>query len=233
MPDYRQIYRERADEYERLVSREDYQGNIPATLQRIVALEGADVVELAAGTGRLTRLMVPLVRTIAAFDAESHMLDLARKILESMAKDNWSLKTGDFRKLSVPDNTADIVIEGWGLGHLVIWNWQRWEEELDLALSEMKRVARTGGTLLILETLGTGAEAPEPPTRELSLLYGRLENHFGFHRECIRTDFRFKSLDEAVRLIGFFFGEQLAARTHSLNRRIVPECTGIWRLSLE
>lgn len=233
MPDYRQIYSERADEYEKLVSREDYQGNILATLRRTVALEGANVVELAAGTGRLTRLMVPLARRIAAFDAESHMLDRAREILRRMAKNNWTLNTADFRKLPVPENTADLVIEGWGLGHLVIWNWDRWEEELELALSEMMRVARTGGTILILESLGTGTEVPEPPTRELSRLYGRLENHFGFHRECIRTDFRFKSLDEAVRLIGFFFGEQLAARTRSLSSRIVPECTGVWRLSLE
>ncbi len=123
MPDYRQIYSERADDYDRLVSREDYQGNILATLRRTAALEGADVVELAAGTGRLTRPMVPLVKTIAAFDAESHMLDRARKILRSMTKDNWTLNNADFRMLPVPDRTADLVIEGWGLGHLVTWNW--------------------------------------------------------------------------------------------------------------
>jgi ubiquinone/menaquinone biosynthesis C-methylase UbiE len=233
MPDYGRIYSERADEYERLILREDYQGNILATLRRVVALEGADVVELAAGTGRLTRLMVPLVRMITAFDAESHMLDRARKILENMAEENWTLDVADFRKIPVPDKIADVVIEGWGLGHLVIWNWERWEEELDLTLSEMKRITRTGGTLLILETLGTGTEVPEAPARELSLLYKRLENYYGFHRECIRTDYKFESLDEAVGLINFFFGEQLAKRTQSLGRRIVPECTGIWRLSLE
>lgn len=233
MPDYRKIYREKADNYERLVSREDYKGNILATLRKTVVLEGADVVELAAGTGRLTRLMVPLVKTIAAFDAESHMLDQARKILGSMDKDNWTLNTADFRKLPIPDKTADLVIEGWGLGHLVIWNWGRWEEELELALSEMGRVARTGGVMLLFETLGTGTKVPEPPTRELSLLYERLENHYGFQRKCIRTDYRFESLDEAVRLIGFFFGEQRAEKTRSLGRQIVPECTGIWRLSLQ
>ena len=50
----KEIYASRARDYERLVAREDYQGNILKALQDIRALAGLDVVELGAGTGRLT-----------------------------------------------------------------------------------------------------------------------------------------------------------------------------------
>lgn len=44
VPDHSQIYRTQADRYERLVSREDYQGNILATLDRIAPLTGAEAL---------------------------------------------------------------------------------------------------------------------------------------------------------------------------------------------
>jgi ubiquinone/menaquinone biosynthesis C-methylase UbiE len=74
MPDYHQIYRQHADQYELLVSREDRDGNLIRALNGIRPLAGLDVVELGAGTGRVTRLAAPLVRRIYAFDASAPML---------------------------------------------------------------------------------------------------------------------------------------------------------------
>ena len=62
--DLKEIYASRAQDYERLVAREDFAGNILKALQEIRALSGLDVVELGAGTGRLTCLLAPLVRSI-------------------------------------------------------------------------------------------------------------------------------------------------------------------------
>ena len=50
----RKIYQSDADRYEALVAREDYQGNIPRALDQIVNVNGLDVFDLGAGTGRLT-----------------------------------------------------------------------------------------------------------------------------------------------------------------------------------
>jgi len=68
MPDLREIYSKHADQYELLVSHEDYQGNILRALHEIQPLQGLDVVELEAGTGRLTCMLDPVVKTPHAFD---------------------------------------------------------------------------------------------------------------------------------------------------------------------
>ena len=72
--DLKEIYASRAPEYERLVAREDFAGNILKALQEIRVLAELDVVELGAGTGRLTCMLAPFVRSIRAFDASDHML---------------------------------------------------------------------------------------------------------------------------------------------------------------
>ena len=54
---FQDIYANQADSYEAMVAREDYEGNILKTLQGIRPLEGLDVIEFGAGTGRLTLLL--------------------------------------------------------------------------------------------------------------------------------------------------------------------------------
>ncbi len=55
----RQIYRTDGDRYEALISREDYLGNIPRAIDEIIQVDGLDVFDLGAGTGRLTLLLAP------------------------------------------------------------------------------------------------------------------------------------------------------------------------------
>ncbi len=49
MPDWEQLFRKHAAEYDQILARKDYQGNIPRALDQICSFEGADVVELGAG----------------------------------------------------------------------------------------------------------------------------------------------------------------------------------------
>lgn len=232
MPEYQEIYAQHADQYERLVSREDYQHNILPALQAIRPLEGLDVVELGAGTGRLSCMMAPLVRQIHLFDASQHMLDfaahkLARQAHARRGPENWQVQVADNRCLPVEDHVADLAISGWSLGYLVGEYPDDWRAELGKALSEMRRVLRPGGTIAILETLGTGHETPHPPTEGLAACYRFLEET-GFSATWIRTDYRFASLDEAETLIRFFFGDELATQVVEKKWVILPECTGVW-----
>jgi len=230
MPDYKMIYQTEAGQYEQLVSREDYQKNILPALNNIRPLAGLDVVELGAGTGRLTTLLAPLAKTIRAFDAAQPMLDVAVSKLEQMGQQNWILEVADHRALPLAAQTADLVISGWSICHTVTWHPENWREELGQALAEMKRILRPGGTVILLETQGTGYETPNAPEK-LVKYYAYLEEEAGFSSTWIRTDFRFDSLEEAERLVRFFFGEELALKTVRENWRILPECTGIWWLT--
>lgn len=229
---FQAIYAHHADQYDRLVSREDYQGNILRALKAIRPLDALEVVEMGAGTGRLTRLLGPLVKSVRAYDASQHMLDMAAMRLNALALANCELKVSDHRSLPAQSASADLAIEGWSFGHLAWWFAGSWREEIGKALSEMKRVLRPGGTAIIMETLGTGTEAPQAPTPYLADFYSWLETKHGFASTWIRTDYQFESLKEAEELTRFFFGAELADRVAREELIMLPECTGIWWLTI-
>lgn len=230
MPDYETIYQTRAVDYDRLVAREDYQGNIVRAIEAIRPLAGSDVIEFGAGTGRLTSLLAPRVKSIIAYDHSAHMLVVARAKLERTGLHNWHLETADHRAVPAQSHSADLAIAGWTICYTVIDYEQTWQTELSTALTEMARVLRPGGAIMILETLGTGYTEPHPPA-ELAQYYAFLEAQ-GFARQAIRTDYQFTSVAEAEELTRFFFGDELADRVVREQAVIVPECTGVWSRTL-
>jgi ubiquinone/menaquinone biosynthesis C-methylase UbiE len=225
---FQNIYAHHADQYEALVTREDCEGHILPALQAISPLAGLDVVEFGAGTGRLTTLLAPLVKSIRAFDVSSAMLDVARARLQRGGWSNWRAEIGDNRALPAETASADVAIQGWSFGHFCGWYPDTWRDEIGKAVQEMRRVLRSGGTAIMLETLGTGRESPQPPSDSLAAYYKMLEDELGFSVTWIRTDYRFESLAEAERLTRFFFGDALAEAVKANHWVILPECTGIW-----
>lgn len=226
---FKHIYKHRAEDYERLIAREDYQGNIVKALMQLAPLADADIVEFGAGTGRLTRLLAPHVRKITAFDISPAMLSVARQIVSPYQ--NVMMAVSDNRQMPLPDNCAQITIEGWSFAHLRGWYPQTWQVEAGKAIAEMLRVTQPGGTVMMLETLGTGFLKPTPPTPELAEYYAWLEHNYGFIRNAVSMDFRFQDLDEAIELTSFFFGPELAEKARANAWVILPEWGGIWILN--
>jgi ubiquinone/menaquinone biosynthesis C-methylase UbiE len=226
MPTEKEVYEAHADQYERLIQREDYQGNILSAIESYCPLDGIDVVELGAGTGRLTRLLAPYVQSIKAFDTSPHMLEVAEKSLHEMGVTNWETGVADHRQVPVPDSSADLIISGWSFCYLAVWGGKKWKPALQDGLREIERILRPDGMVLIIESLGTGKEKPRPPEH--------LETYFdwltesGFERGWTRTDYRFESLEEAVELSTFFFGEEMGQKVREKQWQILPECTGFW-----
>jgi hypothetical protein len=104
MPDHENIYRREADQYEYLVACEDYNGNLLPAIQRILPLTGMDKVELGAGTGRLTCLLAPLVRSMRAYDVSQPLLDVAIGKLKDLGLANCKVEIADHRQLPLPAN---------------------------------------------------------------------------------------------------------------------------------
>jgi len=226
MPDYQAIYQQQAAQYDLMVSREDYEGNLLPALQSVRPLSGLDIVELGAGTGRLTTQIAPLAKSLLALDASAHMLASLRD------KVNVPTVAADNRALPLSAACVDVAIAGWSIAHSVEWYPQTWRAETGKSIAEMFRVLRPGGTAIILETLGTGNETPAPPNAGLAQFYEILENEYGFSLMALRTDYRFGSPAEGQALLRFFFGDQLADRIVAEQLTILPECTGIWSRSL-
>lgn len=222
----RNIYQSEGDRYEALISREDYQGNIPLAIDEIIEVDGLDILDLGAGTGRLTLLLAPRARSIRAFDASAEMLRVCRERLLNSGLSNWQVQVADHRRLPVEDGSADLVVSGWSVSYLSVWDPEHGQAELDKWLVEMQRVLRPKGTILLFESLGTGNEMPLR-LEHVETTYRWLDAN-GFENKWIRTDYRFESLEEAVELAGFFFGKELANQVRTSGSVILPECTGVW-----
>lgn len=224
MPDVKQIYQSFADRYEALVRREDYEKNLLPAILAVSNLKGKEIIELGAGTGRLTCLIAPLTGRLTAADLSMHMLTLGRERLTDQHPCSFNL--ANHLALPYPANTADILIAGWSFCYAAIDAEENWQASLEKALGEAARVLRPNGTLILIESLGTGFEQPNKPQVLVDYL-AYLETH-GFQTTWIRTDYLFKDRAEAEDLTQFFFGDDPLPMWEAEGGVIVPECTGLW-----
>jgi ubiquinone/menaquinone biosynthesis C-methylase UbiE len=232
--DYQTIYREQAATYDDLIAAEDAHGAVSSYLAGVLdasAIEVRTALDVGAGTGRLARFVAGLSPGVAltCTDAATSMLAELERRWPSELRLPVTV-AADYRALPLPDAAFDLVVAGWALGHLTGFHPDDWETESDRALRELERVARPGASVVIFETLGTGLDAPAPPRPELAALYARFEAR-GFGRTVLRTDYRFRDLAEAERLVGFFFGDEVLPRldAHPDGTVTLIEWTGAWR----
>ena len=226
MPDHKQIYEEDAANYQRLIAREDYQGNLKDALEQIIHWENLDVVDLGSGTGRLAMMLAPLAQSMIALDLSPHMLGVAASRLSSLDPGKWLAAAADHRALPLQPQSVDLVLSGWSFCYLAVWEELNWQSSLDKGLAEIQRILRLNGTIIIIETLGTGVEHPQRPDK-LELYFQYLENK-GFQGNWLRTDYQFDDQDEAEELVKFFFGEEMIRAIQPGPSPVLPECTGIW-----
>lgn len=225
-----EIYKTEGDKYEALIAREDHQGNILKSLQEITPLNDRLVLDLGAGTGRLACLLAPIVKSVHAFDISEEMLRVCREKFTKSGFSNWQVDIADHRNLPVADGSANLVVSGWSLSYLAVWNPDTWREELETWMAEMKRVLMPGGFIVLFESLGTGNDSP--------IKLGHLKDFYpwldemGFQNKWIRTDYKFESLAEAEELSRFFFGDELGKKVRENEWVILPECTGVWWLKI-
>lgn len=226
MVDHKRVYQQEGNKYQRLIAREDFTGNLLSIIQEIVPQNGLDVVDLGSGTGRLASLLGPTSRRIFAFDQSIHMLSVAASIFEKVLGEDWLAAAADHRAIPLPSHSADLILSGWSFCYLVVWEEKDWQSALLEGLKEVQRVLREGGTLLLIETLGTGVKDPQPP-EDLVPYFNFLEE-LHFERTWIRTDYKFQDQEEARELVDFFFGEEMLSKISLDLEPILPECTGIW-----
>lgn len=224
-----EIYKSHTTDYDLLRSRMDYKKNIIGQLMAVADFEQKNVVEFAAGTGTITGLIAPLANSVKAFDLSAEMLKMNKEKAIGSGFSNCEFVVADNRRIPLPDNVADIAIEGWSLGYIVAASGENWKTEIEKVLSEMERLLTPGGTIIILATLGTGAHHPKPPNELLKNLYDFLEHEKEFSvTQWFKTDYMFESVDEAERLVRFFWSDSFGDYVKEKQLQILPECTAIW-----
>ena len=115
-----------------------------AHLAALAAFADADwtVGDLGCGTGQMTASLAPFVGRVIAVDASAAMLQAAKKRLQGF--DNVELRRGDLEAVPIDDGRLDAATLALVLHHL---------PEPDRALSDVARVLKPHGRLLIIDML--------------------------------------------------------------------------------
>ncbi|WP_327098904.1 class I SAM-dependent methyltransferase [Nocardia vinacea] len=113
--------------------------------RRLAELSGARpgdrVLDIGCGTGYLTRRLASVAATVVGLDPSAAVLERARRIT---AEPNCTYTVGVAESLTADDDSFDVVVNCLMLHHLP-------EDLRATALTEMRRVLRPGGRLLIGE----------------------------------------------------------------------------------
>ncbi len=226
MPSMKEIYGGFADNYDELVDCEDYQGNLKDLLHSEINWKQKTVYEAGIGTGRVSKLFIENIKFLYGFDISGHMLSKARENLNGFSG-KIDLRPGENSNLPLIEEKADIFIEGWSFGHTIIDNSENSESTFQNIYTRIIRNLKPCGKIIIIESLGTNVESPAI-IKTLEDFYLLLENRYQFCRNVVRTDYKFKSVEEASRITGFFFGDQMGEEVRRQGRMIVPEFTGVW-----
>ena len=114
-------------------------------IMELVSSHPKQVLDVATGTGdfALTSYKILSPEKITGIDISDGMLAIGRKkILKAGLQDHIELLNGDSEAILFEDNSFDAVTVAFGVRNF---------ENLERGLSEIKRVLRPGGKLIILE----------------------------------------------------------------------------------
>ncbi len=124
------------------------------------------VADLGCGTGTTAELLAPVVRKVIAVDREPQMLDAARQRLGRF--DNVEYRQDDLASLSLADASVDASIASLVMVYM---------PQPEVAVAEMARVLRPGGTAMIVDMVAHDRE---------SYHHTMGHQHLGFDEPAVR-----------------------------------------------
>lgn len=152
------------------------------------------VLDIGAGDGFTASRLQTTRRRVVALEPDARMIDRARDLL-------WV--RGVAQELPFHDDALDAAYATWAFFFAGV-------EDLERGLDEVRRVVKPGGPILIVDNAGDDefcALSPREIESDLSWWTDR-----GFDSTIIETSFRFDSVEEANLLLGFYFGDEVAAQ---------------------
>jgi ubiquinone/menaquinone biosynthesis C-methylase UbiE len=140
-----------------------WSGSVPTHLQELIStldLKPGDIVlDVAAGSCRVSRAIAPWVKHVTAVELTEAMLDEGKKMARKEKLTNITFKLGAAENLEFAADSFDLTITRYSFHHFV---------EPELVLKEMVRVTKPGGRVIVIDILS-------PPTDELAETYNSYE----------------------------------------------------------
>lgn len=135
---------------ERFTRQAEHWGNLAVTddlraiLDRVDVRASDRVLDVAAGSGLLSRAIAPRAREVVAVDITPAMLDNARQAAAREGIDNIRFVEGTAESLPFAADEFDLAVTRFSLHHIA---------EPQRAVREMVRVVRKGGRIAIVDLL--------------------------------------------------------------------------------
>jgi SAM-dependent methyltransferase len=193
---WQRLYAEDPELYESLTEGEP----LHPMLFRQLPIDGAVVVEIGAGTGRLTLPCAARARQVFAVEPMAAMRAVLSRKLRQRGVDNVVVLDGRAEQLPLPEAVADICVSASAFGADPAFGGEP-------GLRELLRVTRPGGCIVILW--------PDEPAW--------FRAH-GFKHQVFSgpMEVRFRDLDTARRCAELFYGPQVRDHLEAHGRPIVP-----------
>ncbi|MEN0063945.1 MAG: methyltransferase domain-containing protein [Myxococcota bacterium] len=160
-------------------------------------LPGGWVLDIGAGDGTTAQALTREGRTVVPLEPAAGM------VRDTSDRPSLVWVKGVAQELPFHDGTFDAVYATWAF---FFSN----RDDLDVGLAEARRVLKPGGRIVLVDNAGDDdltALSPRPITSDSTVFSER-----GFSVTVIETGFRFDSEAEGRTLLGFWFGEEAAAR---------------------
>lgn len=124
------------------------QGNDLAWLAaRLASVPNAHVIDVGCGAGHASFVAAQQVATVTAYDLSPDMLAVVAQSAQQRGLNNITTQCGSAESLPFADASADVVISRYSAHH---WH------DVGLALREMKRVLKPGGTVIMMDVVSPG-----------------------------------------------------------------------------
>lgn len=93
----------------------DPEGAHLASLRRLARFEGATVLEVGCGDGRLTAGLAEEAVSVFAFDPDAESVAAARAKMPQETAERVTFRVGSARQIEIPRTQFDIVVFSWSL----------------------------------------------------------------------------------------------------------------------
>ena len=191
---------EQLELFELMTQAVDPQECVAAAMQAAAPLEGRKLLDIGAGVGDRTIVYARLAGHVYALEPDPRALPILRGRIKSAGETNVTVVPGSAEAIPLDDDTVDVAYATWacffGPGS-------------EAGLHEVERVVRPGGDIVVVQNYGHD---------ELSEFWLAQESECeawppwfqeqGFACQVVDTVWRFRTIDEALGVLEFLWGEQ-------------------------
>ena len=132
--------------------------DVRAIFERVDVSSGDRVLDVAAGSGLLSRALAPRVREVVALDLTPAMLENAREAASRDGVSNIRFVEGAAEEMPFSDGEFDLSVTRFSLHHIA---------QPQRVVDEMVRVTRKGGRVIIIDMFASDDPKIAQRTNEL------------------------------------------------------------------